>query len=435
MKKMTRMKSFCVMLIACSVVLGAFCAEASAQTFLNSIHATGSTHYTEEQILALTGLNPGDPITRDHVQAVANYLSQLGIFSRVNWMTSDGDSRLVFEVVDAPVVPVWFDNFPWFSEKELMNSISLAVPLFSGLAPRDGSLLTEISNALALLLKTNNISGTIQHTLIAKPGSDDQVMQFRVDGPKLTIASLAYTDPVAANSAKLDDRKTDIVGKPFSRFAVEMFISEQVRPVYLQSGHLRAKFGAPEPRFTGDPNQPLPSDVAVTLPIDAGPAYKLKEVTWTGNSVIATPPLAALITFKPGEVVDGMALESVWQRVQREYARRGYMQAQIKPQPEYSDTDSTVSYHISIDEGPLFHMGKLVITGLSLDAERALRVNWKMAPNDIYDGAWVDDMLVKLEKPSPDIFGRLPVHYSEVGHLIEPGEAPNTMDVMIDFQR
>jgi outer membrane protein assembly factor BamA len=433
-----RVKSLLISTLLCAAVIGAvaLCApDASAQAFLNEVHASGSTHYTEEQIIALIGLKPGAPVTRDNVQAVANYLSQLGIFSRVNWTTRDADTNLVFQVEDAPVVPVWFDNFPWFSEKELTDSIALAVPLFNGLVPQDGSLLDDISNALTLLLQTNKISGTIEHTLLAKPGSDDQVMQFHVVGPTLTIDSLTYTDALAQNSVKLADRKLDLVGKPFSRFAIEMFVSEQVRPLYLQSGHLRAKFGAPEPRFTGDPNQPLPSKVAVTLPIDAGLAYKLKEVTWSGNTVITTAPLGTLVAAKTGDIVDGMAMTAVWQRVQREYARRGYVDAKIDPQPEYSDADSTVSFRVVINEGPLYRMGKLVITGLSLDAERALRVNWKLAANDVYDGAWVEDMLARLGKPSTEIFGRLPVHYSEVGHLITPGDAPNTMDVMIDFQR
>jgi len=408
---------------------------ARAQAVLREIHATGSRNYTEEQILALTGLKTGAPVTRENVQAVANYLSQLGIFSRVNWTTRDGDATLTFQVEDAPVVPVWFDNFPWFSEKELMESIRLAVPLFNGLAPQDGSLLQDIAESLTLLLQTNRISGTIEHTLLAKPGSDDQIMQFRVIGPTLTIASLSYTDALARNSAKLEDRKLDIVGKPFSRFAVEMFVSEQVRPIYLQTGHLNVKFSPPEPRFTGDPNQPLPSQVAVTLPIDAGPAYKLKEVTWSGNTVVNSAPLATLVTTKPGDVVDGMAMTAVWQRVEREYARRGYVEAKIDPRPEYSDADSTVSFRVNVNEGAQFRMGKLVITGLSLDAERSLRVNWKLVPNEVFDGAWVEDMLIKLEKPTSEIFGRLPVRYSEVGHLIVPGDPPNTMDVMIDFQR
>ena len=435
-----RVRPLSALALLAASLMGAVLAAPSASAqgaaaALTEIHATGSTHYTEEQIVALSQLKPGAPVTREHVQAVANYLSQLGIFSNVSWATREADSILTFQVIDAPVVPVWFDNFPWFSEKELLESINLAVPLFNGLAPQDGSLLDDITQSLAMLLQANKISGTVEHTLVAKPGSDDQVMQFHVKGPTLTIASLAYTDSLAQNSPKLADRKLDLVGKSFSRFAIEMFITEQVRPLYLQTGHLRANFGAPEPRFTGDPNEPLPSQVAVTLPIDPGPAYKLNAVTWTGNTVINQAPLDSLITLKHGDIVDGMVLTAVWQRVEREYARRGYTDAKIDPQPQYSDADSTVSFRVAIDEGPQYHMGKLVITGLSLDAERALRVAWRLVPGDVFDGAWVEDMLAKLEKPTPDVFGKLPIHYSEVGHLLAPGDAPNTTDVMIDFQR
>jgi len=417
-------------------------APASAQApppsnVIAEIHASGSRHYTEEQIVALSGLKPGTPITREHLQAVANYLAQLGIFSQVNYRftTRDADTNLEFQVEDAPVAPVWFDNFPWFTDEELMNAIRLAVPLFDGVAPQDGSLLDDISSALTLLLQTQKISGTVERTLLARPGSDEMIMLFRLVGPTLTIGSIAYTDALAQNSPKLRDRNLDLIGKPFSRFAIEMFVSEQLRPLYLSAGHLRARFGTPQPRFTGDPNLPLPSQVTVTLPIDPGPAYKLGEVTWSGNTVLNSAPLNSLVIVKRGEIADGMALTAVWQRVEREYARRGYTDAKLNPQPEYSDADATVAFRVALDEGPQYHMGRLVITGLSLDAERALRAAWKLVPGDVFDGAYVEDMLAKLEKPTPDIFGRLPLHYSEVGHLLTPGEAASTMDVLIDFQR
>jgi outer membrane protein insertion porin family len=410
-------------------------AQAPPPAIIGQIRASGSQHYTEAQIVALSGLKPGDAITRERMQATADYMAQLGIFSRVNWVTRDADVNLEFQVEDAPLVPVWFDNFPWFSQQELIEAIHQTVPVFDGLAPQAGSLLDEISAALSLLLQTNKISGTIERALLAQPGSDDLVMQFRVDGPTLTIASIAYTDALAQNSEKLRDRNPDLIGKPFSRFAIEMFISEQVRPLYLSSGHLRVKFGAPEPRFTGDPNQPLPSEVSVTVPIDSGPAYKLREVTWTGNTVLTSAPLDSLVTVKRGEIADGVALTGVWQRLEREYARRGYADMKANPQPDFSDADATVSFRVALDEGPQYRMGRLVVTGLSLDAERALRAAWKLVPGDVFDGAYVDDMLAKLEKPNPDIFGRLPLHYSELGHLIVPGEAPGTMDVLVDFQR
>ncbi len=412
-------------------------AQTEPSSVIESIHASGSKNYSEMEIIALTALKPGTTVTRERLQATANFMAQTGLFSTVNYrFTSAGQGiNVEFQVADAPMAPVWFDNFPWFSDAELNAAVRMAVPLFKGFAPLGGSILDDITQALTLLLQSNKISATVEHLLVAKPASDEQVMDFKVNGPRLSIASLSFTDSLAQDSPKLAGHKSDIVGKPFSRFAIEMFLQEQVRPLYLASGHLQVNFKPPEPRFTGDPNLPLPSEVSVTVPVEPGPAYRLGSIAWSGNSVLTAAQLDPLLTIKRGDLADGMVLEDFWRRVQREYARRGYMQVKITPQPQYSAADSTVSYRVEISEGPQFRMGQLVVTGLSLDAERSLRASWKLMPGQIFDGAYVEDMLVKLEKPTPDIFGRLPIHYSQLGHLIEPGDAPGTMNVMLDFQR
>jgi hypothetical protein len=39
-----------------------------------------------------------------------------------------------------------------------------------------------------------------------------------------------------------------------------------------------------------------------------------------------------------------------------------------------------------------------------------------------------------LSKPSRDIFGELPVHYNELGHLLRPNTSRHTVDVLLDFK-
>jgi hypothetical protein len=39
-----------------------------------------------------------------------------------------------------------------------------------------------------------------------------------------------------------------------------------------------------------------------------------------------------------------------------------------------------------------------------------------------------------LSKPSRDIFGELPVHYNEFGHLLRPDANRHTVDVLLDFK-
>jgi outer membrane protein insertion porin family len=427
---------FAFLLLTAVASPGARAQAPSASAVIAETHAAGSARYTDAQVAAAAGLKVGDTVTREQLQAAADALVQIGLFSRVNYQFKTLGSKIVveFQLADAPVVPVSFDNFPWFSDEELAAAIREAVPFYDGTVPDGGSLLDDIAGALSKLLQAHGIAGTIERTLLAQPASDDMSMQFHLDGPSLTVGSIEYGDSLAQASVQLQGRNQDLVGKPFSRFAIEVFEVEQVRPLYLLTGHLRVKFGAPVARFTGNPNQPLPSNVSVTLPVDPGPVFHLSQVSWSGNSAVDSAALSSLFALQPNDLADGMKLADAWQRIEKEYGRSGYIHAKIEPQTQFDDAAATVSYRVAITEGPQYRMGGLVITGLSLDGETAVRAAWRLAPGQIFDGAYCDDMLVKLEKPTNEIFGPLPVHYTKMGHLLREDDKARTVDVLIDFQ-
>lgn len=432
------MRQLCILVLAISIVAAPLRAAAQAplSSVIAEIHQTGSTRYADAQVAAASGLQPGDAVTREQLQAAADRLAQLGIFSKVNYRFTTRGEKIVleFQLADAPVVPVTFDNFPWFSDEELSAAIRQALPFFDGNAPRDGALLDTIAAAVSKLLQAHGISASIEHTLMAQPTSDDMAVLFRLEGPSLTIGSLDYGDSLAQSSTELAERKTDLVNKPFSRFAIELFEFEHVRPLYLSTGNLRVSFAAPVVRFTGDPNQPLPSSVSVQLPINPGPVFHLSGLTWDGNRALDSTALSALATIHPGELADGMQLAALWQRVESEYAHNGYINAHVEAQPQFDDAAATVSYRVTITEGQQYRMGGLVLTGLSPTAEGVLRAVWQLAPGKIFDGAYVDSMFVKLEKPSSEIFGALPLHYEKLGHFLRVDETSHTVDVLIDFQ-
>jgi hypothetical protein len=261
------------------------------------------------------------------------------------------------------------------------------------------------------------------------------MMQFSVEDSRVTIASLQFGDSLAQSSEKVRDRSHDLIGKPFSRFAIEVFENEQVRPLYLSTGHLRVQFGEPDLGARGtEAKTPLPSEVPVKIPITPGPIFHFSAATWSGNSALSGVALMPLLLVKSGDLADGMQLAASWQRVEQEYHHRGYVDVKLDPQPKFDDAATTVTYNVAVTEGSQYRMGDLVITGLSLDAERVLRAAWRQARNDVFDGAYFDDMLVKLQKPTSMIFGEIPVHYTELGHWLRPNTETHVMDVLLDFK-
>jgi outer membrane protein assembly factor BamA len=440
------MRSLCWVILSVFAVIAPTLAlaQAPASAVIAEFHATGTSHYSDAQVAAAAGVHVGETVTRDDLQAAANRLVQLGVFSTVNYRFTprkEGKNEIVleFQLADnADVVPVTFDNFPWFSDEELSAAIRGAVPFYDGSAPPDGKILDTITASISKLLQDRHVPGSLEHRLLARPDSDAMTLQFRLDGPDLTIGSLDYSDSLAQASPELADRKNDLVGKPFSRFAIEVFELEQIRPLYFAAGHLRVNFGAPVAHLNGNAGQPaaspVPSNVAVQIPIDPGPVFHFSSVTWDGNQALDDSALNALSTVDEGDMADGMKLAALWRSAENAYGHLGYIHAHADAHPEFDDDAATVSYRVSIDEGAQYRMGALVITGLSPNAEGRVRTAWKLQPGTIFDATYADEMFAKLEMPSPQVFGTLPIHYDMEGHLLRIDEKNHTVDVLIDFQ-
>jgi outer membrane protein assembly factor BamA len=120
--------------------------------------------------------------------------------------------------------------------------------------------------------------------------------------------------------------------------------------------------------------------------------------------------------------------------VREEYARRGLLRAEVNATPVYDDTEHTVSYSVEIQEGRPFKFGKLVITGISIAAERRLRDAWPMGPGSLFDKAKYEGFLTQLQAHHELVFGDLPLHYDEVGHWMQTDESSSTVDVLLDFK-
>jgi outer membrane protein insertion porin family len=247
----------------------------------------------------------------------------------------------------------------------------------------------------------------------------------------LKVEGVEFTDALAKNDRGLRERISDLVGKPFSRSAVELFEFEQVRPIYLAHAFLRVKFGPVSAGFTGNPTKPLRDEVLVVAPIEPGPAYTFGGITWKGNSVISTDQLEKLVSLTPGQVANGNRIELTWEHVRDAYGKLGYLDANLAATPAYDDKTASVSYLVSIDEGPQYHMGDLVITGLSLEGERRIRNAWNIARGSVFDASAYEQFIAS---GIPQAFVGLPVHYDKIGHFLERDSKASGVDVLLDFQ-
>jgi outer membrane protein insertion porin family len=403
---------------------------------LREVHTDGEKLLTEPQVIAITGLVTGAQIGRNDLQTAADRLVQSGLFAKVsyNFQTKAAGILVTFHVQESPRIPVYFDNIPWFSDSELGDAIRNKFPFFDGTLPEAGAAVDRASEAVKDLLSTRGLPVSLEHMVIANPNGEGDVQEIRVEGAALQIAKLEFSDPSLLASKAVQQHLSEILGKPYSRMTIDLFLSEAIKPIYLQQGFLRVKLGPPEIRLTGPPPPKLPSQIPVYVPIAPGAVYRLNEIHWKGNTLVSEFTLNGLLGVKHGDVADGMRIEASWDRAREEYGHHGYLEARVDPLPAYDDQAHTVSYSVSIQEGPQFHFGKMVLTGISPAAERRLLDAWPFAAGEIFDKAKFEELLAKLQTHQEQVFGVLPVHYENVGHWLQTDEGKHTVDVLLDFK-
>lgn len=403
---------------------------------LREVRSDGQKVLTEAQIAALSGLQPGIQVGKAALQTAADKLVGSGLFATVKYdfKTRNDGVTLTFHVAESPRLPAYYDNFPWFGDSELNEAIRARLPFFDGTLPEGGSVVDEAAEAIRGLLATHRLDFPVQHQVTSNPLGEGNVQQFLIDGSSLKIASVSFSDAALASNSAAQAHLSEVVGKPYSRMAIDVFLAEQIRPIYLRQGYLRVVLGPPEIRLSGPPAEKLPEEIPVFVPVNPGAVYHLSGATWSGNNLLSSISLDSFLGLKTGAVADGMEFEGGLERVRDEYGRRGYLDAAIQPETLYNEAAHTVSYKIAVSEGTQYHMGGWVITGLSSNGEQRVRTAFPIASADVFDKIKYQDFLVALQNHSKQILGDLPAHYENVGHWLKLDPEKKTVDVLLDFK-
>jgi len=409
----------------------------NAQTAtLKEIHAEGLKKLTEAQAISLSGLATGAPVGRKELQDGADALVKTGLFAKVsyNFTTHNDALTLTFHLDENPRLPVSYDNFPWFADTELNDAVRKDLPFYDGTLPEGGTVVEQAASSLQAYLAAHGSNVQIAHAVLLNPLTEGSFHQFRVEGLAPLIASVEFSDTHLKDSLAVQQHLPEILGKPYSRLAIDIFLAEAMLPVYQEDGYLRAKIGPAEVRLSGNPNQKLPEQIPVYVPCQPGSVYHWTGAQWSGNQVLSTITLTTTLGLKPGDVANGMGIETGWDRIREEYGQRGYLEAKLTPTATYDDQAHTVSYTVSIAEGPAFHFNQMIITGMSLAGERMIREAWPTKPGDVFDKKVFEQFLNRLEIHRDTIFKDLPLHYDTVGHWLQTDPAKTTVDVLLDFK-
>jgi outer membrane protein assembly factor BamA len=363
---------------------------ACAQIIAKKVTFTGVPQ-TQAELLAYSGLAPGKALSHADIDAAAQKLMDTGLFGNIQYKY-DG-TELLFSMTPADgALPVAYANFPWWDDAALTAAVSSKVPFFHGSLPAESSLQALVIHTLTALLAQKGVAATITATPSEDPAGKPNGIVFHIDEPPiqagpvaLSGSSAAFADPVAAIEKAAAGQNFD--------GATESALSTALKAIYHRQGYLEEAmngFAHAAPQVSGGKVV-----VPVSATITEGPQYKVAAITLAGSTLVSSDDFAKMAKLHPGDIANEDLLRGTLAALSTPYRSHGYLRARIDAAPRFDAAARTVSYAVTVEPGPVFHMGELSLINLSIQQRAEVLKYWPLQEGDVYDATVANSFLLK----------------------------------------
>jgi outer membrane protein insertion porin family len=365
---------------------------------IGRIEFSGLQQIQSDEALATSGLKADQPFKLEEVDAAAQRLLDSGLFKQISYRTRTVGNKvtITFQVQEARGgdSPVVFDNFIWFSEEQLVDAVRKEVPSFAGRAPNVGKMPEAITRALQQLLTEHKLPGAVEYLASGDLSGRIVGHVFSVTGVKMPICTFHFPGAQNVAEEKLATvSKEELSGTDYSSELLRVFTGVKLFAIYRELGQLRAKFAAP----VGVPDPTCKNGVDVTVPVAEGLIYSWGQTDWSGANALTADQLNNALGMKPGDVANGLKFDKGIMALTKAYGRQGYLDAQLRPSPEFDDSAQKVNYKIEVREGPQYRMGSLSFKGLTERDAKALRDAWQLRRGEVFDQGYVAEDFFKQD--------------------------------------
>ncbi|WP_158941867.1 POTRA domain-containing protein [Granulicella sp. S190] len=366
----------------------------SAQSItLPPITFTGAPAFSQADLLKVSGLQPGATATQADLQSAAQHLGDTGLFSDINFESNA--TGLVYDLKPMPpanLLPATFTNFVWWTPAELTTALKTRVPLYTGVVPLTGNLQDAISAALKAMVAEKGVTAHIVAIAVsAQPGATPASISFAIDSPQVRVHTLTLVHASPAMQPRLDPVIKDQTNQPFDTNTSRTTITNALTSAYHDAGYLDMAVlnlvqAPPQVSSTS-------VDLDLTATLREGQPYQLFQLNWPGSDIISTADFNKHVKMKPGDMASDAALRQSLSVIAGAYFAKGFQDAKVQAPATFDHLSHHVSYTITVDPGPQYHIRSVKALGLSAEQQKQFDSAWHMNPGDFYDTTYLTNFL------------------------------------------
>jgi outer membrane protein assembly factor BamA len=364
-----------------------------------SILFKGAPGYSDQELLDGVGLKPGTPIVYSTVKAHLQKLLETGLFTSASFTYNGG--ALVFNLVlSSALYPLRLENLPLTPGKDLEAALHARLPLFHGKIPFDGGLTEEVRKALVEMLAAKGI----QATVAAQPYTDQKLFQvtamnYAITAPKVLVGEIRLEGAQATPDPGVLQTLASLKGAAYSIEGSSGEIEGALGDSFRDNGYLEAEVHA------AARDEPVVAPEAIYIPFQVaaspGMRYKLAGIRLAPGLLLSQAEFDKQARIPPGAFAVASYVRDNWSTIERQYHNKGYMEAAVHAKPSFDRAQGTVSFAVSVDPGPVYTMGKLVIQNGADDLRAAMLAAWKMPTGVVFNEGAMRGFYAKLPPKSP----------------------------------
>ena len=268
------------------------------------------------------------------------------------------------------------------------------------------------------------------------------------EGPKVKVGKIRFegNKKVGGRYLRASMRNTRPIGIPHSIFLENLFAktydatkleedAERVRFAFQDKGYFKAIVQDPKTnmRDTRGIHWYFPfyiyrgKVVDITVPVEEGERYRLKQITFTGNKAITnTTLLRRLFKIKDGEWFNRTAVGKGLEELRKAYGSLGYINFTSVPDTNIDEEKKEISLNIDVDEGKPFYVRRIEFQGNTTTRDKVIRRELALEEGSVYNSQLWELSLLRLNQLN--YFEALkPEQDSEV----KQNQAENTVDIAL----
>lgn len=163
---------------------------------------------------------------------------------------------------------------------------------------------------------------------------------------------------------------------------------EALRTFYLDRGYL--KFQVESTQVSISPDK---KGVYITLNLNEGLPYTVKDVQFRGELIDKEDEFKAQIPFELGETYQGSAVTQLEESVKRVLGEAGYAYPQVRTIPEFDDETQQVSLIVHVEAGKRIYVRDIRFIGNNATRDEVLRREMRQM-----EGSWLNSRAIDTGK-------------------------------------